>query len=87
VVDKLEIQFDAMSVDVKAAWIAFWELLETVDWRDDQDSAIRWPFHAATLLSALEALDGDRRADAIARLIRSAKITPDGNVWIQRGRQ
>lgn len=83
-VDDLEEQFDAMRPDAQAAWIAFWSFLAELPWEDEQGNTIYGQLAAQTLLTALEALHGNRRGDTVAAAIREANLAPDATVTISR---
>jgi hypothetical protein len=71
-IDQLDEHFDRMDADAKAAWIALWSFLDELPWEDDRNETVTRPFPAATLRCALEALEGDSRADAVAKALRAA---------------
>ncbi len=83
-VDDLEEQFDAMRPDAQAAWIAFWSFLAELPWEDDQGKTVYGQLSAGTLLTALEALHGNRRGDTVAAALREASLAPDATVTISR---
>ncbi len=80
----LEQQFDAMPADTKQAWIAFWDFVDGLEWEDDAGNDIRLPFDAATLLRALESLDGNGRCDSAVAMLRNAKLPSGATVMIHR---
>jgi hypothetical protein len=83
-VDNLEDQFDAMPAEARTAWLAVWDFLDGLGWEDDAGNDIVLPFDAATLLVALEALEGDGRCTMVAEMIRGAKLAAGATVQIKR---
>jgi hypothetical protein len=80
----LEWQFDDMPASAQEAWLALWDFLDDLGWEDDKGNDITKPFPAATLLHALEALDGNGRGDTVARMIREARLPADASINISR---
>jgi hypothetical protein len=84
IVRDLENQFEGMPLHAQAAWIAVWEFLGELEWEAADGAEIVLPFDAQTLLVALEALDGNRRCDDVAAMIRNAKLADGTMASIKR---
>jgi hypothetical protein len=84
IVRDLEDQFDTMPAAAREAWLAVWAFLDGLGWEHEDGSSIVLPFDAATLFTALDALDGNRRCDDVAKLIADAKLVPGTDVAISR---
>ena len=80
---ELEAQWADMPVYARDAWVAVLDFIADLPWEDDAGNAIEMPFPATTLLLALEAIDGDRRCDILAKMIRDATLAPDAEVRIK----
>ena len=84
-IEHLEVMFDAKRADQQQAWLEVWGFLDGLEWEDDQGNTIYKELAAATLLTALDALDGiDDRAANVADAIRGAKLAKTATVTVSR---
>jgi len=90
-IDQLEVQFDDLPPNARAAWLAFWTFLSELPWEDDQGRIVTKPYPAAALLTALEPLDdfvaysglGGHWAQ-LAEKLRAAELPPGAVVQVRR---
>jgi hypothetical protein len=84
-IDALEQQFDAMLPAAQDAWRAVWRFLDGLEWAADDADEIEMPFDAATLLTALDALDDELGScERFAEALRQLQLPPGATVGIQR---
>ena len=69
IIDELEAAFDTLPADARAAWVAFWELVDSLPDEDDPNTASR--FDAETLLRAMASLPDEWRCTEVARHLRA----------------
>jgi hypothetical protein len=80
----LDEQFDDMPPDAQDAWRAVWRFLADARWEPAPGHDVALSFDALTLRRAFEALDGDRRCDDVAKMLREAKLRSGATAMIHR---
>lgn len=80
----LEAQFDGMTAEAQAAWIAFWQFLDELGWEDEGGNTIYMQMPAAILRVALPALHGNHRVDNVLKNVLLGDPADTATVTVSR---